>query len=98
MEHWGELFKGSQVVFFIDNESARMAYIRGNGETLRAEQLVQSFVEQEAKLQHRIWFGRVPSHSNPSDAPSRLDFTEVNSLGAVGTSLDWETIRLHLGL
>ena len=50
-----------------------MAYIRGSSETLRAGEIVQSFVEVEARLQHRVWFGRVPSYSNPSDAPSRLE-------------------------
>ena len=30
---WGEMFAHSQVVFYIDNESARMAFIRGDGST-----------------------------------------------------------------
>ena len=75
-----------------------MAYIRGSGETLRAGEIVQSFVEVEARLQHRVWFGRVPSYSNPSDAPSRLDFEEVLSLGAIRASVDWEMTRGHLSL
>jgi ribonuclease HI len=95
---WGEFFQQSQVVYYVDNESARMACIRGSGETLRAGEIVQSFVEVEAKLQHRVWFGRVPSFSNPSDAPSRLDFQEVLGLGAVRTSVDWEMTRGHLSL
>lgn len=55
-------------------------------------------MEVEARLQHRVWFGRVPSFSNPSDAPSRLDFQEVLGLGAVRTSVDWEMTRRHLSL
>ena len=95
---WGEFFQQSQVVYYVDNESARMACIRGSGETLRAGEIVRSFVEVEARLQHRVWFGRVPSFSNPSDAPSRLDFQEVLGLGAVRTSVDWEMTRRHLSL
>ena len=48
---WGELFTGAQVVFYIDNESARMAYIRGGGETLRGAHIIQAFVERESELQ-----------------------------------------------
>jgi hypothetical protein len=68
------------------------------GEFFQQSQVVQSFVEVEARLQHRVWFGRVPSFSNPSDAPSRLDFQEVLGLGAVRTSVDWEMTRRHLSL
>ena len=28
---WGEFFQQSQVVYYVDNESARMACIRGSG-------------------------------------------------------------------
>ena len=95
---WGHLLSGAQVVFYIDNESARMTYIRGTGETLRASSLVQTFVEHEAKLQYRVWFGRVPSHSNPADRPSRLEFSHVTSLMAARTSICWETVSSHLGV
>ena len=53
---WGSLFATSQVVYYIDNESARLAFVRGDGETLRASKLIQVFVEEEARLQHRVWF------------------------------------------
>ena len=95
---WGDLFPHSQVVYFIDNESSRMACIRGTGETLRASEVTQAFVNLESKLQHKVWFGRVPSHSNPADSPSRLHFEEVVALGAVRTSVDWETTWKHLSL
>ena len=95
---WGHHFTCAQVVYYIDNESARMAYIRGTGETVRASLLVQSFVENEAAQQHRVWFGRVPSHSNPADAPSRLDHSHVLAKGASQTNIDWEKVSRHLGL
>jgi hypothetical protein len=95
---WGSLFSNSQVVYYIDNESARLAYVRGDGETLRASKLIQVFVEEEARLQHRVWFGRVPSFSNPADDPSRLKFDEVKKLGAMQTNIDWEKVAQHLEL
>lgn len=95
---WGHHFACAQVVYYIDNESARMAFIRGTGETLRASSLVQEFVENEAAQQHRVWFGRVPSHSNPADSPSRLEFSHVLSMGATRTNVDWEEVSRNLGL
>ena len=95
---WGSLFSNPQVVYYIDNESARLAYVRGDGETLRASKLIQVFVEEEARLQHRVWFGRVPSFSNPADDPSRLKFDKVKKLGAMQTNIDWEKVAQHLEL
>ena len=79
------MFAHSQVVFYIDNESARMAYIRGDGSTDLGAKIVEQFVSLEAKMQHRVWFGfgRVPSHSNPADSPSRLDSSAVSASGAI---------------
>ena len=97
-EHWGQTNAEAQVVYYIDNESSRMAYIRGDGETQRAAQMIHAFVQYESAMQHRVWFGRVPSYSNPADGPSRLDFKEVLKLGATKTSIDWELVRKHLEL
>ena len=97
-EMWGQLYAEAQVVYYIDNESSRMAYIRGDGETQRAAQAINAFVQHESAMQHRVWFGRVPSYSNPSDGPSRLDFKEVLKPGATKTSVDWELVTKHLEL
>ena len=75
-----------------------MAHIRGHGETLRAAQMIEAFVGIESSLQHRVWFGRVPSYSNPADSPSRLDFKEVLQLGATQTSINWDWMSEHLEL
>eukprot|EP00435_Cladocopium_sp_Y103_P062898 s272_g24.t1 len=95
---WGQMYSHAQVVYYIDNESSRMAHIRGTGETLRANLMIDMFVRLEADLQHKVWFGRVPSFSNPSDSPSRLEFEHIMSLGATRTSIDWEKVCSHLGL
>ena len=93
---WGEPFAYSQVVFYIDNESARMAYIGGDGSTALGAKIVEQFVNLEAKMQLRVWFGKIPSHSNPADNPSRLKFGEVSAAGAVQTNICWERIVEHL--
>ena len=62
------------------------------------KKIVSQFVELESQRQHRVWFGRVPSHSNLADGPSRLCFEAVQKLGAVRTSVDWEGTAEHLGI
>ena len=92
MQLWWDKLQRSQVVFYIDNESARMAYIRGSGETSLASSFISEFVTLEAGHQLRSWFARVPSHSNPADGASRLDDSELASLGASRTTFKWESV------
>ena len=84
------------MVYYIDNESARMAFVKGNGETTFACRLVYDFVCLESEMQHRTWFGRCPSHSNPSDSASRLDTAWFRERNISQTVLDWERLRSHL--
>ena len=95
---WGHLFAKSLIVFYIDNESSRMAFVKGVGETQFASQMIHEFVCIEAEQQHRTWFGRCPSHSNPSDGASRLDTSWFTQRGVSQTVLDWERLRHRLGL
>ena len=64
-----------QLFIFLDNDAARSAYIQGVGATNFARSFTQKFVHLESALKILPWFGRVPSHSNISDGPSRLDFS-----------------------
>ena len=93
---WGGVFKAGQVVYYVDNESARMAYIRGSGETPMSSAVISRFVILESQFQHKVWFARVPSHSNLADAPSRLDYDWVRRQGASQTSIDWERVACLL--
>ena len=71
---WASLIANSQVVFYIDNEAARSAFIQGVGFTPAAKQLTVWYDDLEVELGLITWFGRVASHSNLSDGPSRLSF------------------------
>ena len=95
---WGARFSGALIVYYIDHESARMAYIKGNGETSFASYMIGNFVELEAAWQHETWFGRCPSTSNPADGPSRLDLSWFEGKHAEQTSLNWEQLRHHLNI
>ena len=97
-KEWGQHFSGSLVVYYVDNESARMAFVKGVGETAFASRMIHDFVCLESEMGHRVWFGRCPSYSNPSDSASRLDSVWFERRGVGQTVLDWERLRHHLGL
>ena len=97
-ETWGKRFEGSLVVYYIDNESARMAYVRGSGETTFSSFMISDFVQIESQLQHKSWFGRCSSASNPADGASRLDLAWFEGRDVEHTKLSWEELRHHLGL
>ena len=84
--------KCAPLVHYIDNESSRMALIKGFGETSHAARFIKAYVNLEGEHQVKTWFARVPSHSNVGDGPSRDDISLVTELGAVRTNLDWERI------
>ena len=67
---------GCPVVFYLDNVAARATYIKGYGATPPAVTFVKEFVQLESRMRIYSWFGRVPSHSNVADSPSRLKFDD----------------------
>ena len=84
---WADLIQQSQVVFYIDNEAAKSAFIQGVGFTKVAKELTTKFDDLETRLGIISWFGRVASHSNLADGPSRLRFDSALLSGAVRKSL-----------
>ena len=90
---WKQFLGLSQVVWYIDNESSRMAVVRGSGETRHAASIIDAFVRLECSSQIKSWFSRVPSHSNLADGVSRLCCELPRSLGAGQTTIEWESHR-----
>eukprot|EP00435_Cladocopium_sp_Y103_P057245 s2074_g19.t1 len=79
---WSAFLENSQVLHYTDNDSCRFALMKGVGETVIARHLVKSILEEEYRLQSKSWYGRVPSHSNPSDDPSRGSFAALDAKGS----------------
>ena len=69
LELWGEKMRGSQVVFYLDNEGARHSFIRLFAEHSFADSIIQSFLKLEQLFQLHVRFGRVPTSSNIADDP-----------------------------
>ena len=57
-----------------------------------ANVIIDGFCFKEARLQLKTWFSRVPSHSNISDGPSRLDFSLTDAMGCVRYEVLWTNV------
>ena len=73
-ETWADLIYQRSVLWFTDNESARMAFIRNYSPVIDNFLLLQVNSQLDLRVEARHWYSRVPSKSNPSDAASRLSF------------------------
>eukprot|EP00435_Cladocopium_sp_Y103_P006698 s4577_g2.t1 len=71
---WETALQGRSVLWFLDNDSARLALIRNFSPVLDNFFLLQLNAKMDVQVQARNWYSRVPSKSNPSDEASRLKF------------------------
>ena len=81
--HWKKMLEGRKVIHFVDNESAREALVKGRSPSAASNLLLEEFWALEAELGSMTWFERVPSPSNCSDAPSRLEALVMRSVRVV---------------
>ena len=80
----GARLNGRRIIYFIDNEAARFAILKGTSGKDSMQRLAAAF--HAAALSHPCiaWVERVPSPSNPSDSPSRGRADEcVKAIGGV---------------
>ena len=78
---WGESLRSQPVFFHIDSEAAKRSLIRGTCQQREAQFLVSAVLHLETQLCLRPWYSRIPSESNPADAPSRLEFSGLTQQG-----------------
>ena len=70
---WGQRLSDLPVTWWIDNDAARHCLISARGYPDSNRRLVQAALACEQHFRIDSWFARVPSISNPADAPSRGD-------------------------
>ena len=68
---WAETLRDREVILFLDNEAARYALVKGYSPIMSAARLVGEAWLSFASCGAAVWIARVPSESNPADAPSR---------------------------
>eukprot|EP00438_Fugacium_kawagutii_P023973 Skav204018 [mRNA] locus=scaffold229:27438:28982:+ [translate_table: standard] len=89
---WGKMMATSQVCWYVDNGAARSAYLKACGATEIADALVDHFAALEMLHQLKSWIARVPSYSNPADAPSRFEDSELRDRKALKVPVDWPAV------
>ena len=94
---WGAENFGKYVVAYVDNEASRRALIKAYSSTRLGNVILSKFVSLEDNVQWKVWFGRVASHSNPSDTPSRLDISGLLKLSVGRDLVPWELVISELG-
>lgn len=99
---WSRLLKGKKVIWFTDNEIVRDNLITGSTRCVASTDLLHLNSILDSKLSLINWIARVPSKSNPADAPSRGDISEpVRLFGATEiehAKLDWKaTVAFEMG-
>jgi len=79
---WAEYFRGKRVIYFIDNESAKIALIRAYSPILASLKLVMDCSAWDFHNECSSWYARVPTICNIADSPSRMELSSV--LGVLG--------------
>ena len=69
---WCETLIDRDVLVFLDNEAARYALVKGYSPVASAAKLLGEAWLSFSRSGASVWIARVPSGSNPADAPSRL--------------------------
>jgi hypothetical protein len=87
MKTWQSTLKECKPIIFVDSNPAKHCLVRGTSNVSTCAKLIKSIYEEIDRLQTFPWFSRVPSKSNPADAPSRLNFDEAKlHFGAIQVS------------
>ena len=68
---FGAFVERKGAVVFTDNDGVLGSFIRGHSDNEVCARLIDFFGQCEEELENTCWLDRVPSASNPSDAPSR---------------------------
>ena len=88
------MLAGKPVCFYVDNEAAKAACVRAWGSTRLGNSLVKHICVCEVLHKISPWYSRVPSFSNPADAPSRGDTEWLAERGSRVTEVGEVAARL----
>jgi hypothetical protein len=74
---WADRIRGRRVIFFVDNESARIAAVKSYSPVLASLDIIVNCVGLDYTLGIASWYARVPTCCNVADGPSRLNPEEA---------------------
>ncbi len=79
---WEKRLLGRRIVFFIGNESARIAFIKAYSPVLASFKIIAQCLQWDYGAGVYTWFTRVAMVANVADAPSRLSWDVLASFCA----------------
>ena len=82
---WAARLQDRRVIHWIDNDGVKDSLVNGYSRVSDSGDLLGIISLADIRLRLACWFDRVASPSNLADGPSREDYAEVESLGAVWT-------------
>ena len=85
-----ELFCNRRTLWFVDNDAARYALIKGLSPSPTMRSLVREFYSLDLQFPTFSWVERVPNFSNVADGRSRDDVTEAFEVLGVPTCEEFE--------
>ena len=91
---WAHAVENTYVVFYIDNEAAKSALMKNHSSVLFGNVLTTCFAQLESEHNLKVWFGRVPSFSNPADSPSRFEIQHLLDIGSALVKPSWDQVLL----
>ena len=68
---WARFLDGARTFVFIDHSGVLSACVKGNSRDESWRDLLLAFERADSQVPMLPWYARVPSASNPADAPSR---------------------------
>ena len=79
---WSEFIKNEKVIHFVDNDSARLAMIKGYSPVITSLRIITACSHRDAWCRTSSWYARVPTKSNIADEPSRMRQANLIKMGA----------------
>ena len=70
---WASSLRGRKVIFFVDNEAARLGLVKAYSPVLPSLALIMDCMQWDYFHQVSSWYARVPTACNVADKPSRFD-------------------------
>ena len=84
---WSDKLACRSLLFYIDNNAVRDSLISGTSSNLHMQMALEAVFDLQDTSGSVPWYVRVPSKSNPADAPSRDCFDELPAGSRLGESL-----------
>ena len=69
---WHHFLAGKKVVYFIDNEAARLGLVKSYSPILPSLDIIMTCIKWDFKFASTPWYARVPTICNLADGPSRM--------------------------